>query len=283
MTRWINVQEAMEILEEHYIKVSYKTFTDWLRKLEIPAIPSENRKEGWAIREEDLFGFIEKKRPGLRQILEEYHHLIQDVKQVKEYMNGKEKSIHNDDVEFLYDAMNAIWGEIEELREQNESVTKLYKQIIADNSLLGKKEKRIYKKAKAEKNSEVLLKEEVLKLDEETFQRLLKAKFKNLFPNQEYSLEEKEPKLYQVFCDLVFPVKDKHLGIIKQGNEYVYQRTEEKSPQVNRIYNKIIGELLGNLEEEQENDDLKQEEEEQIPQNDNGPTEDTELNNQGAG
>ncbi|MDA2301132.1 hypothetical protein PDN43_17975 [Bacillus cereus] len=46
MTRWINVQEAMKILEENYIKVSYKTFTDWLRKLEIAAVPSENRKEG---------------------------------------------------------------------------------------------------------------------------------------------------------------------------------------------------------------------------------------------
>ncbi|MEM5604227.1 hypothetical protein AAHB51_05500 [Bacillus cereus] len=60
MTRWINVQEAMKILEENYIKVSYKTFTDWLRKLEIAAVPSENRKEGWSIREEDLFTFIDK-------------------------------------------------------------------------------------------------------------------------------------------------------------------------------------------------------------------------------
>ena len=84
MTKWINVQEAMGILEEHYIQVSYKTFTDWLRKLEIPAIPSENRKEGWAIRQEDVFEFIEKKRPGLRQILQEYQNLIRDMSEVKQ-------------------------------------------------------------------------------------------------------------------------------------------------------------------------------------------------------
>ena len=88
MTRWINVQEAMKILEENYIKVSYKTFTDWLRKLEIAAVPSENRKEGWSIREEDLFEFIDKKRPGLRQILQEYHHLIQDVNDVKQQVQA---------------------------------------------------------------------------------------------------------------------------------------------------------------------------------------------------
>lgn len=61
MTRWINVQEAMKMLEEHYIQVSYKTFTDWLCKLEIPAIPSDNRKEGWAISKEDVLAFIDKR------------------------------------------------------------------------------------------------------------------------------------------------------------------------------------------------------------------------------
>lgn len=35
MTKWINVQEAMGILEEHYIQVSYKTFTDWGRVLKM--------------------------------------------------------------------------------------------------------------------------------------------------------------------------------------------------------------------------------------------------------
>lgn len=54
------------LLEEHYIHVSYKTFTSWLRNGEIPAIASDNRKEGWAIRKEDIFAFADKKRPGLR-------------------------------------------------------------------------------------------------------------------------------------------------------------------------------------------------------------------------
>ena len=49
------------LLEEHYIHVSYKTFTSWLRNGEIPAIASDNRKEGWAIRKEDIFAFADKR------------------------------------------------------------------------------------------------------------------------------------------------------------------------------------------------------------------------------
>lgn len=157
MTRWINVQEAMEILEEHYIQVSYKTFTDWLRKLEIPAVPSENRKEGWAIRQEDIFEFIERKRPGLRQILQEYQGLVEDMSQLKQQvqllMKNREKAdlyveesnenktvkqlqekdkVQREEVKFLYDFLNIVLEELQELKEQNKWMNQAYEQIVGD-------------------------------------------------------------------------------------------------------------------------------------------------------
>ncbi|MGR5904577.1 helix-turn-helix domain-containing protein [Bacillus paranthracis] len=88
MKNWLNVEEAMAFLEEHYIHVSYKTFTSWLRNGEIPAIASDNRKEGWAIRKEDVFAFADKKRPGLRGILEGYHGLLEDMERVKQQVKS---------------------------------------------------------------------------------------------------------------------------------------------------------------------------------------------------
>ncbi|MEM5680767.1 hypothetical protein AAHB46_15885 [Bacillus paranthracis] len=157
MTRWINVQEAMKILEENYIKVSYKTFTDWLRKLEIAAVPSENRKEGWSIREEDLFEFIDKKRPGLRQILQEYHHLIQDVNDVKqqvqalfhnkkegevEYMEGSESKT-SDDIKYLYEIVQMMNEEVEELKIQNQWMKDTYEQAAGEYNSLQKEWKNL--------------------------------------------------------------------------------------------------------------------------------------------
>ncbi|HDR6260672.1 TPA: DNA-binding protein [Bacillus cereus] len=263
MTRWINVQEAMKILEENYIKVSYKTFTDWLRKLEIAAVPSENRKEGWSIREEDLFTFIDKKRPGLRQILQEYHHLIQDINDVKqqvqvlfhkkneeevEYLEGR-GSITAEDIHFLYDLVNIMSEEISALQKQNQWMKDAYEQVAEEYDLLQQKVSTLDAVFENRQPLSNIDENRIQGLDEKVFQGLLRAQFKRLFPNRTYSLKgEKGSQIYQDFCNLVFPKEDKHLGIIKKGDDYIYQRTDEKSTQVNRLYNKVIKELLEDME-----------------------------------
>ncbi|MGH0855532.1 DNA-binding protein [Bacillus pacificus] len=263
MARWINVQEAMKILEENYIKVSYKTFTDWLRKLEISAVPSENRKEGWSIREEDLFEFIDKKRPGLRQILQEYQYLIQDINDVKqqvqvlfhkknegevEYLEGR-ASITNGDINFLYDVVNIMCEEISALQMQNQWMKDAYEQVAEEYDLLQKRVSKLDTVIENSQQSNSIDENMIHRLDEKAFQRLLRAQFKRLFPDCTYSLKgEKGSQIYQDFCNLVFPKEDKHLGIIKKGDEYIYQRTDEKSTQVNRLYNKVIKELLEDME-----------------------------------
>ncbi|MCU0095266.1 helix-turn-helix domain-containing protein [Bacillus sp. OR9] len=262
MTRWINVQEAMKILEENYIKVSYKTFTDWLRKLEIAAVPSENRKEGWSIREEDLFEFIDKKRPGLRQILQEYKHLIQDITDVKqqvqalfhnkkegevEYIQGRENKTNNH-INFLYDMLQMMHDEVEELKVQNQLMKDAYEQAAGEYDSLQKRMKKFDAVIRKRKQPNSIVKDMIQYLDEGTFRGLLKAKFKRLFPERTYPFkEEEELQVYQEFCNLVFPKEDKHLGIVKKGDGYIYQRTGESSTQVNRLYNKVIEKLLKDM------------------------------------
>ncbi|HDR8522400.1 TPA: helix-turn-helix domain-containing protein [Bacillus toyonensis] len=265
MTRWINVQEAMKILEENYIKVSYKTFTDWLRKLEIAAVPSENRKEGWSIREEDLFEFIDKKRPGLRQILQEYHHLIQDVNDVKqqvqalfhnkkegevEYMEGRENKT-NDHIDFLYDMVHMMYDEMAELKIQNQLMKDIYEQVVGEYGSLQKRVRKLDATIRKRTQPNNIVKDVVPSLDEGAFQGLLKSRFKQLFPKQTYPFKgQKGLQIYREFCNLVCPKEDKHLGIIKRGDEYIYQRTGKSSTQVNRLYNKVIEELLEDMDME---------------------------------
>lgn len=260
MTRWINVQEAMKILEENYIKVSYKTFTDWLRKLEIPAVPSENRKEGWSIREEDLLQFIEKKRPGLRQILQEYHHVVRDMNHMKKQMqillqgNNTERDqivegSKKEDIDFLCDMLDMMSEEISALQMQNQWMKDAYEQAAEEYDLLQKRVSKLDMVIENRQQPNNVDENMVQNLDEKAFQGLLRGQFKRLFPDRIYSLkEEKGLQIYQDFCNLVFPKEDKHLGIIKKGDEYIYQRTDEKSTQVNRLYNKVIKELLKDME-----------------------------------
>ncbi|WP_242250053.1 DNA-binding protein [Bacillus cereus group sp. BfR-BA-01324] len=253
----------MKILEENYIKVSYKTFTDWLRKLEIAAVPSENRKEGWSIREEDLFEFIDKKRPGLRQILQEYQHLIQDINDVKQqvqvlfhkknegevdYLEGR-ASITNGDINFLYDVVNTMCEEISALQKQNQWMKDVYEQVVEEYDLLQQKVSTLDAVIENRQPLTNIDENRIQGLDEKAFQGLLRAQFKRLFPDRTYSLKgEKGLQIYQDFCNLLFPKEDKHLGIIKKGDEYIYQRADEKSTQVNRLYNKVIKELLEDME-----------------------------------
>ncbi|CGF90791.1 Uncharacterised protein [Streptococcus pneumoniae] len=260
MTRWINVQEAMKILEENYIKVSYKTFTDWLRKLEIPAVPSENRKEGWSIREEDLLQFIEKKRPGLRQILQEYHHVVLDMNHMKKQMqillqgNNTERDqivegSKKEDIDFLCDMLDMMSEEISALQMQNQWMKDAYEQAAEEYDLLQKRVSKLDMVIENRQQPNNVDENMVQNLDEKVFQGLLRAQFKRLFPDRIYSLKgEKGLQIYQDFCNLVFPKEDKHLGIIKKGDEYIYQRTDEKSTQLNRLYNKVIKELLEDME-----------------------------------
>ncbi|MGG3546253.1 DNA-binding protein [Bacillus paranthracis] len=274
MTKWINVQEAIEILEEHYIQVSYKTFTDWLRKLEIPGVPSDNRKEGWTIRQEDVFEFVDKKRPGLRQILQEYQGLVEDMSQLKqqvqllmknreetdlyveelnenkmvEQLQGEDK-VQNEEVKFLYDFLNVVLEELQELKEQNKWMNQAYEQIVGEYNFLYEELKKIHVKNEVISTVEESESEIIPKIKEEEFHELLQAQLKQNFPYKQVLLEDETVKqLYAVFCNKLFlQDENKQSFVIKEGDTYICPITEKKYKHINRIYNPIIRMLLENL------------------------------------
>ncbi|BCC08009.1 hypothetical protein bcgnr5378_02880 [Bacillus cereus] len=279
MTKWINVQEAMKVLEEHYIQVSYKTFTDWLRKLEIPAIPSDNRKEGWAISKEDVLAFIDKKRPGLRQMLEGYQDLVEDMEQVKQQVRvlmeseqnigehvgvwDEEKScnpvpvkseIYNDEVKFLYDLLEVVLDELQEVKKQNEWMNQAYEQMIGDCNFLYEESQTQHANAKAsalvEEEEE---REEVVKISEKEFHDLLEEQWKKKFPNETFSLEDAEIKeFYTIFHKQLYQQgEDKESVIIRNGDSYICPVTQKEYKHINRIYNPVIRKILDNMMREE--------------------------------
>lgn len=284
MTKWINVQEAMGILEEHYIQVNYKTFTDWLRKLEIPAIPSENRKEGWAIRQEDIFEFIEKKRPGLRQILEEYDGLVKDIDQLKQQVQvlrgsredtdkyeeelnenklvdplQSEGKVQNEEEYLLYGFQNIMLEVIKELREQSKSINQAYGQIVSDYHFLYKELRKLHvsteKTIELEREEEEVEDEIIPMINEDEFQELLQAQIKQKFPDQQIVLEQEAVKqLYILLCNKLFSEgENKQLGIIKRGDIYICPSNGTQYKQINRIYNPPIRTLLEEFMKNQNN------------------------------
>ncbi|MCM3167923.1 hypothetical protein [Peribacillus frigoritolerans] len=72
MGRYLNVHEALKILNDHYVTDSIKMVTRWIREGKILAERTENRKEGWKIEEGDLFDFITAYNPGIVQYIDNY-------------------------------------------------------------------------------------------------------------------------------------------------------------------------------------------------------------------
>lgn len=278
MTKWINVQEAMKMLEEHYIQVSYKTFTDWLRKLEIPAIPSDNRKEGWAISQEDVLAFIDKKRPGLRQIMEGYQDLVEDMEQVKQQIKvlmeseqnivthvgmweeencnslSVKSEVYNDEVKFLYDFLEMVLDELQEVKKQNEWINQAYEQMVGDYNFLYEELQTQYANVETPTLVEEEAKrEEVAKISEKEFHDLLEEQWKKKFPNETFSLEDGEIKeFYTIFHKQLYQQgEDKESVIIRNGDSYICPVTQKEYKHINRIYNPVIRKILDNMMREE--------------------------------
>lgn len=61
--RYYNVQEAVDLLQQYKITTHPESVRRWLRNGTIKAIPPASRKEGWVIREDDLYDFIRSRLP----------------------------------------------------------------------------------------------------------------------------------------------------------------------------------------------------------------------------
>ncbi|MDA2301131.1 hypothetical protein PDN43_17970 [Bacillus cereus] len=163
-------------------------------------------------------------------------------------MEGK-KSKTSEHINYLYEVLQMVNEEVEELKIQNQLMKDTYEQAAGEYNSLQKRVEKLDVIIRKRKQPDSVEENIVQSLDQKAFQGLLKAKFKQLFPERTYRFtEEKMLQVYQDFCNLVFPREDKHLGIIKKEDKYTYQRTGKSSTQVNRLYNKVIEELLEEME-----------------------------------
>lgn len=60
-----NIHQALRIMMEYHLTDSVQVLSRWLREGKIHGERSANRKEGWLIRKEDLYDYIDKERDGL--------------------------------------------------------------------------------------------------------------------------------------------------------------------------------------------------------------------------
>lgn len=59
-----NVDSAFEILRRHKITTHKESVRRWLRNGDLKGIAPVSRKDGWRIREDDLYAFIQSRTPG---------------------------------------------------------------------------------------------------------------------------------------------------------------------------------------------------------------------------
>jgi hypothetical protein len=60
-----NVYEALRVLQEHFITSSIQMVARWIREGKLLGSRTENRKDGYLIDEDDLYRFIEERKPGM--------------------------------------------------------------------------------------------------------------------------------------------------------------------------------------------------------------------------
>lgn len=158
---YFNVHQALKILQEYYITDSIQMVTRWIREGKIKAVRSENRKEGWQIHRDDLFEFIEEKRPGLPEVKEVYDWFVKnsfslqlsesngnieipsnntedmetnslekdrnqlyDIKQLEDQIKNIQEELH-----LTYEQFVDMSTVVQELKEENESLRELYEQL----------------------------------------------------------------------------------------------------------------------------------------------------------
>ncbi|MEC2074466.1 hypothetical protein [Alkalihalophilus marmarensis] len=107
-----DIHETLRILRKFYITEDIQSVTRWIRAGEIYADPITNKKLGYRVKHEDLFEFINKKRPGLPEIMEVYDDYIK---------NGQISSVTLETSnETHYEKDNYEEGEIEQKVEENQ-------------------------------------------------------------------------------------------------------------------------------------------------------------------
>ncbi|ACK90794.1 conserved hypothetical protein [Bacillus cereus AH820] len=192
MTRWYNVNEALEVLKSYDITSSKQMITRWLREGKILGEVSVNRKEGWRIHENDLEDFIEKMRPGLKKLFFYNEELRNELQQLKSKMNKLEQG----EQVLPVSAKNNVYEDwklqVQSSQKQNELLLAQVESLMTENQKLREKNEILQKDL-------CLLIEEKAQLFEEKRNLLLEKKFNNeinkeILPNEKEMVQERESR-----------------------------------------------------------------------------------------
>lgn len=74
-----NVEDAFSLLKTYKITTHMESVRRWLREGTIKGIPPKSRKEGWLIREDDLYAFIRSRLPD--DVIQAPSHTTNDAKE----------------------------------------------------------------------------------------------------------------------------------------------------------------------------------------------------------
>lgn len=77
--RIFSTSEALKILRKHYITDEIQMVTRYIRSGNLKA-EKDTRKDGYRIREEDLYEFIEKEKPGMIEVIYTYEKYIEQLR-----------------------------------------------------------------------------------------------------------------------------------------------------------------------------------------------------------
>jgi hypothetical protein len=229
--KYYNVHEVLKILQQYYITDSIQMVTRWIRDRKILAERSENRKDGWKIYENDLFEFIEDKRPGLPQVMSVYEdyiknlHVQQDESSRLTTVNNVETEEPNEEVSpTLREEVLTLESMVEQLQDSlsqvNEDMIKVVGQnhkLIEENKMLQELYEMMDQEIKALKSNHQIIpkKNESVKEKETVHEQLKKTRnmsfeqFKHIADEVVAESEQKfEPKeidqkvqgLYRKIC-----------------------------------------------------------------------------------
>jgi hypothetical protein len=218
--RTFNVHEALQILKRHYITGNIQTVSQFIREGRLYG-ERGSRKEGWKIKESDLYDFIDEEKPGIVEMVYVYDKYFETVftPSSEDYLvnRNRMKSSFNEDKVERCNEMNTpdLVGEVQEIKDdtiklnkeliklsqQIERLEKINGKILSDSKKPSSHEKAIPDKQKSEKNKHVKMKFKKFK------STLIKSK---VFTDAEFTSHEAELKVvYYVYFNDDGKMRDK--------------------------------------------------------------------------
>lgn len=127
MERMLNANEALVILKKHYITEDIQMVSRFIRNGRLIG-EIDARKDGWRIKESDLYDFIDKEKPGIVEVMHVYDQYIKDLKvttNAEEYLKFKSELNQGKVAELLSNLLPAFEFEIKrDIQDFNSPLTK---------------------------------------------------------------------------------------------------------------------------------------------------------------